>query len=81
MYTISLPARGRNGVAQRARGFHHGAIVYKRIALAGGCGGIGRAVLDALRVGGAELAGLDLERSIERNCKQVLYVNGGMLTP
>jgi 3-oxoacyl-[acyl-carrier protein] reductase len=41
--------------------------VYKRIALAGGCGGIGRAVLDALRAEGAELAVLDLERSIERN--------------
>lgn len=39
--------------------------MYKRVAVAGGCGGIGRAVVAALREAGAEVAVLDLARSIE----------------
>ena len=41
--------------------------MYKRVAVAGGCGGIGRAVVQALHAAGAEIAVLDLARSIERN--------------
>jgi 3-oxoacyl-[acyl-carrier protein] reductase len=42
-------------------------IVYKKVLVAGGCGGIGRAVVDALRAAGAEVAVLDLAASIERH--------------
>lgn len=42
-------------------------IVYKRVLVAGGCGGIGRAVVGALREAGAEVAVLDLAASIERH--------------
>jgi 3-oxoacyl-[acyl-carrier protein] reductase len=42
-------------------------IVYKRVVVAGGCGGIGRAVVAGLQKEGAEVAVLDLARSIERN--------------
>jgi 3-oxoacyl-[acyl-carrier protein] reductase len=41
--------------------------VYKRVVVAGGCGGIGRAVVAGLLHQGAEVAVLDLPRSIERN--------------
>jgi 3-oxoacyl-[acyl-carrier protein] reductase len=39
--------------------------VYKKVAVAGGCGGIGRAVVGALVKAGAEVTVLDLARSIE----------------
>lgn len=39
----------------------------RRIAIAGGCGGIGRAVVDALASRGAHVFVLDLEASIERH--------------
>src|SRR5262245_12870688 len=41
-------------------------IVYKRVIVAGGCGGIGREVVAALRTAGAEVAVLDQGSSIER---------------
>ena len=41
--------------------------MYKRVAVAGGCGGIGRAVVAGLTKEGAEVTVLDLPRSIERN--------------
>ena len=41
--------------------------MYKRVAIAGGCGGIGRAIVAALAKEGARVAVLDLPRSIERN--------------
>ena len=42
-------------------------IVYKRVAVAGGCGGIGRAIVSALAKEGAHVTVLDLPRSIERH--------------
>jgi len=41
--------------------------VYKKVVVAGGCGGIGRAVVGALVGAGAEVAVLDLAASIERH--------------
>lgn len=41
--------------------------MYKKVLVAGGCGGIGRAVVSALRAAGAEVAVLDLARSLERH--------------
>lgn len=41
--------------------------MYKRVAVAGGCGGIGRAVVSALLKDGVEVAVLDLPQSIERH--------------
>ena len=40
--------------------------MYKRVAVAGGCGDIGRAVVDGLLEKGADVTVLDLPRSIER---------------
>ena len=40
--------------------------MYKRVAVAGGCGDIGRAVVDGLLQQGADVTVLDLQRSIER---------------
>lgn len=41
--------------------------MYKKVAVAGGCGDIGRAVVGALVAAGAQVTVLDLPRSIERN--------------
>ena len=41
--------------------------MYKRVLVAGGCGGIGRAVVGALRAAGTEVGVLDLAASLERH--------------